>query len=244
VVASGCLLGLSCGIPRSASAQEHLSPSRDGEPHWELAGIASYLSPPIRGGTSPFGGGFGGRIGFTVAGVYLGASAVDYLGQTDVDASTHAVLYGGEIGYGLRLSEFSGVSLTLRPQVGVGGVTVLYTEPNTTSTGSTPSNVRARADVDVVTTATARVSRSSAVSPSSGASGTLGSSSTAAVSDSTTTTLSNVYVEPSVALLLSTPIMFVGVNANVLIVPGLSYAGSDPMTWIAYGIQGQLGVRF
>ncbi|MDB4933870.1 MAG: hypothetical protein JWP87_842 [Labilithrix sp.] len=226
----------------SASAQESApGSSAPGRPQeWEIAGKASYAAPPVRGGTSPFGAGFGGRLGFTVADVYIGASVVDYLGETDVDAWSHGVLYGGEVGYGFRFKAFGGAFLVLRPQVGVGGLTVFHTTPNTTSGSSTSGSVRTRANVDVITTATGGTSSNSGGSSS----GSSGSSSGSAAAATTTTTVSNLYVQPGVTLLLKSEVTFVGVNASMLVIPGVTYGGNDPTTWTSYGLEGQLGLRF
>jgi hypothetical protein len=200
---------------------------------WEIAGKASYASAPVRGGTTPFGAGFGGRFGFTIAGgVYIGGSVVDYLGATDVDAWSHGVLYGGEVGYGFHLRGFGGTFLVLRPQVGVGGLTVFHTTPNASSSSTTSNAVRTRTTVDVITTATGGTSSGSS------------SASTSTASASTTTTLSNLYVQPGVTLLLESAVTFVGVNASMLVIPGVTYGGNEPTTWTSFGIEGQLGLRF
>jgi hypothetical protein len=237
----GLVALLLSGAPSLASAQELGAPTstRDARaPAWELAGKAGFVAPPVRGGTSAFGGGFGGRLGVSIAGVYLGASVVDYLGQTDIDVWSHALLYGGELGADLRLASFGGASLVLRPQLGAGGLTIFRTTPNAASAATAGSAVRTRANVDVVTTA----SGGAAIS-SSGSTGTLSASGTSAAA-STTTTVSNLYVQPGATLLLTSPTTFVGVNASMLVVPSLSYGGNEPTTWVTFGLEGQLGVRF
>jgi hypothetical protein len=115
------------------------------QPQFELGAKVGYLSPPITGGTSPFGAGFGGRIGFSISGFYVGASVVDYLGGSDIDISNRALFYGVEVGYGLRVPLSSSTFFTLRPQVGVGNAAIMHTDPST-------------AKVDVVTTASGRSS--------------------------------------------------------------------------------------
>ena len=95
----------------------------------ELAAQASYVSPPIRGAANPFGAGFGGRVGLVYSGFYLGASVLDFLGDRDVDVSYRAILYGVELGYGLRFPVLSEAIFTLRPQIGVGDAAVYYTDP-------------------------------------------------------------------------------------------------------------------
>jgi hypothetical protein len=233
--------GLALAVPSTARAQELDSPSwtrpSTREADWELAGKAMYTAPPVHGGTSPFGAGYGGRLGFTAGNVYVGASVVNYLGETDVDVWSHALLVGGELGYGLRFDAFGGTSLVLRPQLGAGALTIFRTTPNASAASGASSTVRARATVDVITTATGGTSSSS-----SGSSGTLNSSTGAATS--TTTTVSNLYLQPGVTLMLTSAKTFAGVNASMLVVPALSYGGNDPTTWISYGLEGQLGVRF
>jgi hypothetical protein len=115
---------------------------------WELAGIVSYLSPPIRGGASPFNAGFGVRTGFTFSNsLYLGGSFLSYLGDTDVDLSTSAMLFGGEVGWAFTVSDSVAGKLILRPQVTVGDALVAHTDPSL-------------ARVDIVTSASGRSSSS------------------------------------------------------------------------------------
>jgi hypothetical protein len=205
---------------------------------WELAGRASYLTPPIRGGTNPFGAGFGGRLGLSLANVYLGVTVIDYLGSTDVDLATHGLLYGGEVGYGFRIAAGASKLLTIRPEVGVGGLTLFYTTPSTASATTTSGAVATRANVDVITTATATkvtTPPSRSPSPSSGSS--------ASASQPNTVTMSNLYVQPALTVMLSAASGFVGVKGSMLVVPGIS-DGVSSSTWLSYGVEGQLGVRF
>jgi len=192
------------------------APSPPARVDWEIAGIADYASAPIRGGTNPFGFGFGGRFGLSVSKVYVGLSVVDYLGGTDVTLSDQALLFGGELGYGIVLHQFAtGVTLTLRPMVGVGNAAISHTDPSLVQTTKP----------DVVTTASGRT-------VSTGGSTT------------DTTTIDNVYLRPSVTLLLAGGWHFVAIEGSATFLPGISYAGADPSTWISYGAQVQLGVRF
>jgi hypothetical protein len=124
------------------------APARAEEPAFELGAKASYASAPIRGGTTPFGAGFGGRLGFSVSGLYLGISVINYLGGSDLDISNHAILFGGELGYGFRAPLGGGTTLTIRPQVGLGNAAISHTDPST-------------AKVDVITSASGRSSSSS-----------------------------------------------------------------------------------
>ena len=96
----------------------------------ELAGEATYVTPPIRGGATPFGAGFGARAGLDISGFYVGVSVLDFIGAKDVDVSYHALLYGLEVGYGIRLSAFGSASWVLRPRLGAGDAAVYYTDPS------------------------------------------------------------------------------------------------------------------
>jgi hypothetical protein len=95
----------------------------------ELAGGVAYVTPPIRGGATPFGAGFGARIGLDVSGFYIGASIVDFLGAKDVDVSYRSLLCGGEFGYGFHARAFAGGVWVLRPRLGVGDAAIYYTDP-------------------------------------------------------------------------------------------------------------------
>jgi hypothetical protein len=217
-------------VAPAASAQEtsaYLAPAAH-ETEWEMAAKASLLTPPVRGGTTPFGAGFGGRIGVTLADVYVGISAVDYLGATDVDTWSHGVLYGAEAGYGFRSRTRGGISFILRPQLGAGGVTIFRTEPSAAS-AATSTKARTRAVVDVITTASG---------------GTSGSGSSGSASATTTTSVSNVYLQPGLTLLLRSETVFAGANVSALVIPGLTYGENDATTWVSYGFEGQLGLRF
>ena len=111
----------------------------------EVAGEVAYMTPPIRGGATPFGAGFGARVGLDFSGFYVGVSVLDFLGGKDVDVSYRSLLYGLEIGYGFRVPAFGGTVWVLRPRVGVGDAAVYYTDPSlkadvvTTASGSSSS---------------------------------------------------------------------------------------------------------
>jgi hypothetical protein len=117
----------------------------------ELAAQASYVTPPIRGGANPFGAGFGGRVGLVYSGFYVGASVLDFLGGSNVDVSYRAVLYGLEVGYGLRFPAFGGGSFTLRPQVGLGDAVVYYTDPTLAADVVTSASGSSSASADTLT---------------------------------------------------------------------------------------------
>jgi hypothetical protein len=214
-----------------------------GKHTYELGAHADYTMAPIRGGTNPFGVGFGARIGFRLSNVYAGANVVSYLGGTDVDTSETALLLGGEAGYDVGTPLGSGW-LTIRPQVGVGGVQITRTDPSLLSSSSSALSTRTAklGKPDVITQAT----RSSPAPISSGSSGTTsagggGGGSSSGPSDKIT--VSNVYVQPGVSAVYSADLFFVGMNANYLIVPGLNYGGYST-SWFAFGVQGQAGLRW
>jgi hypothetical protein len=74
----------------------------------EIAAKAGY-------GSNDFGFGFGGRAGISFFGFYGGLSAVDYLGKSVDNVTTHTLLLGGELGFGIKISR-----LTIRPLLGLG----------------------------------------------------------------------------------------------------------------------------
>src|SRR5580700_3511933 len=67
----------------------------------EIAGKAGYAS----GSNFPTNFGFGGRAGVSFLGLYGGLNLVEY--------PFHVLTYGGEVGYGFKIS-----FITLRPLVG------------------------------------------------------------------------------------------------------------------------------
>jgi hypothetical protein len=96
----------------------------------ELAAEAAYVTPPIRGGTNPFGAGFGVRAGLDFSGFYVGVSVLDFLGGKDVDVGYRALLYGLEVGYGWHVPMSATTFWLLRPRFGVGDAAVYYTDPS------------------------------------------------------------------------------------------------------------------
>jgi hypothetical protein len=113
------------------------SPADPSATMWEVAGVASYLTPPIHGAANPFGAGFGGRLGISFGHLYVGVTVIDYLGGTDVDLTTHAIVYGGEVGWQFRRSLGGTMALTLRPSFGLGAASVSYSTPATTTSSGT-----------------------------------------------------------------------------------------------------------
>jgi hypothetical protein len=117
----------------------------DGD-HFEIAGRAGYVTPPIHGGVNPFGGGFGARAGFVLAGFYVGGTVMDFLGGSDGGATDRALLVGLEAGYGLHLGSY----VTVRPRLDFGDAILTHTEPGTS--------------VDVISSATSGSSTTSTTS--------------------------------------------------------------------------------
>ncbi len=191
------------------------TPSNGPSVHFEGAAGAIYLAPPIRGGTNPFGFGFGGRAGLLVGShFYAGFALVGYLGGSDVTLSDNSLLVGGELGWDFVLYEAPHLRVSLRPLVGVGNASVSHTDPS----------IVANAKPDVVTTASGRV--------------------VSGGKPSATQTVNDVYVQPKLALVLEHDWHFVALEADGLILPSISYGGADPTTWLSYGAQLQAGVRF
>jgi hypothetical protein len=95
-----------------------------GTPHAELGARAGYYSPPIHGGTTPFGAGLGARFGYAFSHLYLGATGLGFFGGTDVDTSNHAALYGVEVGAHAFLLAGPSAYFVFRPHLGLGGVSV------------------------------------------------------------------------------------------------------------------------
>ena len=205
-------------MPETAAAEPLSSP-----PSWdfELGAKVAYTTPPIAGGTSPFGIGFGGRAGFLISHVYVGLTVVDYFGGKDVDVTETALLYGAELGYDLRLAEVGAGYFKLRPRVGGGGVSIFRTDPSLAATATTGSSGGRGRSVDVVSRASGSSSSSSNVQ-----------------------TVSAFYAEPGATLLFVTGPFFLGLDANVLVIPAIIYSGAASTTWLAYGAQGQSGFRF
>jgi hypothetical protein len=91
----------------------------------EVAAKVGYATPPggsIPGAPNPLGLGLGARGGVSFFGIYGGLNFQYYLGGSEgsgsQSASIHAVQFGGEVGYGFKIS-----FLTIRPQIGFGDMT-------------------------------------------------------------------------------------------------------------------------
>jgi hypothetical protein len=103
----------------------------------EAGGKVGVGTNPQSGGINPYGLGFGARAGVALLGsLYGGVSFVDYLGSSQSGVSEHALLYGIEAGFGIKL-----FSLVIRPQIGLGNASYssdlgssshLYVEPGVT----------------------------------------------------------------------------------------------------------------
>lgn len=199
-----------------APDESRITPSKPSPIDWEIATTLGYVSPPIRGGTNPFGVGIGGRAGLSAFGLYAGITIVDFLGGRDVSLSDRSLLIGGEFGYGgtVYTYERQHFKIVLRGLVGVGNAAVSHDDP------ALAQNTKP----DIVTTASGRTINGS--------------------SPSTTVTANNIYVRPTLSLMFIHQWQYVAIEGDVLVVPGISYGGADPSTWIAYGTQLHLGARF
>lgn len=187
---------------------------------FEAAARAGYLSTPIRGGVNPFGTSLGARAGVDVGPLYLGASLLDCMGGSDNGATDQTLLPGIEVGYNARINGY----FTLRPMVGVGDAILTHTEPGTPgAVGSAP---------DVVTSA------SGTVTSEGGTGGTSGTS-------PTTTTVKNIYVQPSLSAVFTYRHFFGALTFGALVVPGIVYgpAPAETTTWISYSFESSLGFR-
>jgi hypothetical protein len=225
---------------------------------WEVAGAASYVSPPVRGAANPFGAGFVGRVGRSFGPIYLGATGAGYSGGTDVDLHTHSAMFGGEAGFSLQRRLTGDVQLIVRPGVGVGATLLVYTVPSTTVVPASGPNPASRPTVDIVTSATHRTSAPRPSTSTSTGTGTGSSSTTTGSSGTTadagtpselivsndTTTVTRLYVQPSLTVLLQWKWAFTAVKASALVIPNVPDGFGDDSTWLAYGLEGELGVRF
>ena len=194
--------------------------------HFEIFARGGYMTPPVRGGLSPFGFGGGGGVAFTIGSVYLAASVIDYAGESDgAGGSEQALLYGTEVGYEVRPTS----ALTVRPFFGVGGASI--TDATTTSVTPTPAgirNARGAAQIpDVITQATS--------SSGGGATG----------SGTTETVVSTFFLEPGVAATLSsTAGAFVGARVSAVYFPRVAYSSDTFASWLPWSLQLSVGQRF
>lgn len=113
------------GAPERAASPAPVHPP-EGPYLFEIGARGGYATAPIRGGVNPFGLGAGVRLGFNISGFVLGASAMDYMGGSDVGATDSAWLFCGELGYSFRIGRY----FTVRPLLGVGDAMVSHTEPS------------------------------------------------------------------------------------------------------------------
>jgi hypothetical protein len=100
-----------------------------------LGPIDLELGAKAGGGTNPFGGnpqppnplgfGLGARGGIALFGVYGGLNVLYYFGNSQNNVSVHSLMYGGELGYNIKLT-----ILTIRPQLGFGQYTLSATGAN------------------------------------------------------------------------------------------------------------------
>jgi hypothetical protein len=107
----------------------------------EVAAKAGLGTDPLGTGPSPLGFGIGGRAGLSFFGFYGGLALMYYFGASQnesfgevpgVSVSEHALMYGVEAGYNWY---FLSKMLTIRPQLGVGNLTI------SSSAGALPQGV-------------------------------------------------------------------------------------------------------
>jgi hypothetical protein len=194
--------------------------------HLELGARGAYVSPPVRGGSTPFGFGAGGGLDFVFAHVMIGASVLAFRGTSSDDGSAEtAILYGAEAGYELRPLPW----LSLRPMLALGGAAVTSTNPiaaSTTTTTTTPVG-RRTTPVDVVTQA-------SSISTGGGS-----------LATTTSTVVNALYAAPGIlATAALSPGTFVGVGGRVLYFPSVSYSYDSSAAWMAYSLDVALSLRF
>lgn len=258
-------------VAAPAMAQEELGmstvPLGPKPASWEIAGAVSFLSPPIQGGTNPFGSGFGGRIGTSFGPIYVGGNIADYLGGDDKDLHARSLLWGGEVGYTVGHAFNGGVTLSVRPGVGVGAAMLFYTTPTSTTTTAN-ANPAAHPIVDMVSTASHRTSTPTIPSTTTGtgtgtstgtttgtptsSGGTTGTTATGASTPSETivtttndtTTVTSLYVQPSVTVLLSASWCFAAVKGSATVMPSVADGLGGTATWLTYGLEGQVGLLF
>jgi hypothetical protein len=235
------LLLVLCAPSASAAEEPTAAVVVPSASHVEIAARGAWYAPPIRGGTTPFGAGLGARVGYALSNLYFGATALGFFGGTDVDSSNHAALYGGEVGAHFFAHATPTAYFVFRPHVGLGGATILHTEPTTTSSTTTSPRGGTTRNDSLVGSGTDVITAASTSGSTRGGSG--GSS-------SSTTSVTTFYVEPGMSVLFSsgTPTggaAFVGANASMLLLPSVAYGGaSSSSTWLTYSLGADLGVFF
>jgi hypothetical protein len=116
-------------------------------------GGGGFIASEPSGAPNPLGFGLGGRAGVDLfTSYYVGVTGLYYFGSSSDGISTHSVQYGVDVGYNIYLLKLIGLSpdavgklLDIRPQVGIGNLTVtgeldgvsqdasnLYLEPGVT----------------------------------------------------------------------------------------------------------------
>jgi hypothetical protein len=101
------------------------------------AKVGAATNPGAGWQLNPLGFGAGGRVGVSIFGIYGGLNLIDYIGNNAGINSAHALEFGGELGYSIKISV-----LTIRPQVGFGNITFSDTYSGTALgfTASSSSN--------------------------------------------------------------------------------------------------------
>jgi hypothetical protein len=106
-------------------------------PAYALGPIDLEIAAKVGYGSNDLGVGLGGRAGVSFFGLYGGVSVIDYLGKSQTESpgpspfTRHSFLYGGEVGYGIKIS-----LLTIRPLVGFGDAIFSSSIPGSSSSGS------------------------------------------------------------------------------------------------------------
>ena len=150
----------------------------------EAGAKVGYATSPVSGGgTNPLGFGVGGRAGLAFLGGSTNVPAPNggvVTSAGSVSVSTNTLMYGGELGYGIKILDL----LTIRPQVGLGNATF-----SVSGGGQSASS-------------------------------------------------SYYYLEPGVTGLIGLGLLYVGADANVLVLPSL------PSSQAAFTLHAQIGVKF
>jgi hypothetical protein len=122
------LVGLLATIALALSSEEARALGPIG---LEIGTKVGYGTSPGGAAVNPLGLGLGVRAGLTLSGLYVGLSAVDYLGSSDGNGGQyHAIQLGGELGLGFKIH-----GVTIRPQIGAGDVSLSGSLAGLTSPG-------------------------------------------------------------------------------------------------------------
>ena len=150
----------------------------------------------------------------------------------------HAALTFGHVFVGARVVDFlGGTDVDVSYRSLLAGAIVGY-ELRAPLSSSTELIVRPEigaGDAVVFYTDPSLLAKADVVTSASG-----GSSS----SRSDTITVNNVYVDPSVTVLVRWEKIYGGAGVDALLLPGIVYGGADATTWLSYGVGLRCGARF